>query len=158
MRGERKVLASNRQARHLYHILERVVAGIELEGCEVKSAREGRVNLRDAHVEIVGGQAFLVGCHVSRYANAGYASPDPLRRRRLLLHRQEILRWQGKVREKGLTIVPLEVVLEGNWVKVEIALARGKQLHDKRETLRRRVRDREMEQEMKEGGRRAPPE
>jgi len=146
----RRVLATNRQARHEYHILEREEAGIELEGTEVKSIREGRVNLKEAYVEVIGGEAFLVGCHISRYANAGYVESDPLRRRRLLLHKREILRLQGKVREKGLTVVPLAMILDGNWIKVEIALVRGKQMHDRRETLRRRILDREMEQAIKE--------
>jgi SsrA-binding protein len=148
--GLRKVLATNRQARHEYHLLERTEAGIVLEGCEVKSIREGRVNLKEAFVEFVGGQAFLVGCHINPYVNAGYAAPDPLRRRRLLLHKREILRLAGKVQEKGLTVVPLTMVLDGNWIKVEIALVRGKHQHDHRETLRRRVMDREMEQAIKE--------
>ena len=150
MNRERKVLAANRQARHDYHILEREEAGIELVGCEVKSVREGRVSLRDAFVEFVAGQAYLVGCNISRYGNAGYANPDPLRRRKLLLHKGEILRLAGKVAEKGLTVVPLAMLLDGNWIKVEIALARGKQQHDRRETLRRRELDRDMELALKE--------
>jgi SsrA-binding protein len=150
MTRERRVLAANRQARHDYHILEREEAGIELVGCEVKAVREGRANLREAFVQLVGGEAFLVGCHISRYVNAGYAAPDPLRRRRLLLHKREILRLAGKVKEKGLTVVPLALILDGNWIKVEIGLARGKQLHDRRETLRQRARDRDLELALKE--------
>jgi SsrA-binding protein len=152
MTRERRILAANRQARHEYHILEREEAGIELVGCEVKAVREGRANLKEAFVHLEGGEAFLVGCHISRYVNAGYADPDPLRRRRLLLHKHEILRLAGKVKEKGLTVVPLAMILDGNWIKVEIGLARGKQLHDHRETLRRRARDRDMEQALKERG------
>jgi len=144
----RKVLASNRKARHEYHILEREVAGLELLGTEVKSAREGRVNLTDAFVSFSGGQAYLVGCHISSYRNAGYAGHDPTRRRRLLLHKRQIERLAGKVQEKGLTVVPLTLMIEGNWIKVEIALARGKLVHDKRETLRRRTLDREAEQDL----------
>jgi SsrA-binding protein len=98
----------------------------------------------------VDGEAFLVGCHIGSYDSAGYAGHDPLRRRRLLLHKREIERWASKVKEKGLTAVPLTVFIDGNWIKVEIALARGKQLHDKRETLRRRTLDREAEQAVKE--------
>lgn len=143
-----KVLASNRKVRHEYHILEREVAGVELLGTEVKSAREGRVNLRDAYVSFSGGEAYLVGCHISPYQSAGYASHDPMRRRRLLLHKRQIERLAGKVQEKGLTVVPLAMMVEGNWIKVEIALARGKLLHDKRETLRRRTLDREAEQDL----------
>ena len=144
-----KVLASNRKARHEYHILEREVAGVELLGTEVKSAREGRVNLTDSYVAFTGGQAYLVGCHISSYQHSGYASHDPMRRRRLLLHKHQIERLAGKVQEKGLTVVPLAMVVEGNWIKVEVALARGKLLHDKRETLRRRTLDREAEQDLR---------
>ena len=147
-----KVLASNRKVRHEYHILEREVAGVELLGTEVKSAREGRVNLRDAYVSFSGGEAYLVGCHISPYQSAGYASHDPMRRRRLLLHKRQIERLAGKVQEKGLTVVPLAMMIEGNWIKVEIALARGKLLHDKRETLRRRTLDREAEQDLHRRG------
>ncbi len=146
----RKILATNRKARHAYEILERLEAGIELLGTEVKAVRAGRINLKEGHVSFAGGEAFLVGCHISPYEHAGYSVHDPLRRRRLLLHKREILRLAGKVQEKGFTVIPLSVYLEGNWIKVEIALARGKHLHDKRETLRRRTLDREAEQAIKE--------
>lgn len=152
----RKVVASNRKARHLYHILETEVAGVELLGTEVKAIRAGRVNLAEAYVSFGGGQALLVGCHVGPYQDAGYASHDPVRRRRLLLHRQQIDRLAGKVREKGLTVVPLAMFIDGNWIKVEIALVRGKQLHDKRETLRRRTLDREAEQAVRARGAKSP--
>ncbi len=150
---DRRVLATNRKARHAYHILETVEAGLELVGTEVKAIRAGRINLKEAHVQFENGQAYLVGCHISPYEHAGYAGHDPLRRRRLLLHKHQILRLAGKVQEKGLTVIPLSVFLDGNWIKVEIGLARGKHLHDKRETLRRRTMDREAEQAMKEGRR-----
>jgi len=146
----RRVLASNRKARHIYHLLEKETAGIELQGTEVKAIRAGKINLREGFVAFVGGEAFLVGCHVGSYDNAGYAGHDPVRRRRLLLHKRQIERLGSKVQEAGLTVVPLTVFLEGNWIKVEIALARGKQLHDKRDTLRRRTLDREAEQAVKE--------
>jgi len=148
--GRARPLAVNRRARHEYHLLEREVAGIELLGTEVKAIRDGRVNLTEAHVSFERGEAFLVGCHISPYEHGGYASHDPLRRRRLLLHRRPIDRLAARVREKGLTVVPLAVLVEGNWIKVEIALARGKQLHDKRETLRRRTLEREAEQAVKD--------
>ncbi len=151
MKGEhRTVLATNRKARHIYHILETVEAGIELTGTEVKAIREGRINLKEGYVAFEAGEAFLVGCHISPYEHAGYAGHDPLRRRRLLLHKREILRLAGTVQQKGVTVVPLSVYLEGNWIKVEIALVKGKHLYDKRETLRRRTLDREAEQAMKE--------
>lgn len=151
-RDEPRIITRNRQARHRYHLLESLVAGIELLGTEVKAIREGRVNLKEAYVQFDGGEAWLVGCHISRYDHAGYASHDPLRRRRLLLHRQEIDRLAAKVAEKGLTVVPTAMLLIGNWIKLEIAVARGKQLHDKRETLRRRTLDREAEQAIKDRG------
>ncbi|MEJ2581065.1 MAG: SsrA-binding protein SmpB [Acidobacteriota bacterium] len=149
----RRVLATNRKARHVYHLLERETAGIELLGTEVKAIRDGKINLKEAYVAFVRGEAFLVGCHVGAYEASGYAHHDPIRRRRLLLHKRQIERLSAKVQEKGLTVVPLSVFSEGNWIKVEIALARGKQLHDKRETLRRRTLDREAEQAIKERGR-----
>ncbi len=96
------------------------------------------------------GEAFLVGCHISPYESAGYATHDPVRRRRLLMKKRQILRLASKVQEKGFTVVPLELALDGNWIKVRIALARGKQLHDKRDTLRQRTLDREAEQAIKE--------
>jgi len=151
MTDERRVIAQNRRARHLYHFLEHEVAGIELRGTEVKAVRAGRVNLTDAFVQFVKGQAFLVGCHIGPYEHGGYASHEPRRTRRLLMHARQIERLAAKVAEKGLTVVPTAVVLVGNWIKVEIALARGKQLHDKRETLRRRTLDREAEQALKDG-------
>lgn len=146
----RKVLVKNRRARHLYHLLETTEAGIELLGTEVKAIRAGRANLKEAHISFSGGEAFLVNCHISPYEHAGYSVHDPLRKRRLLLQKREIIRLASKVQEKGFTVVPLEIFLSGNWIKVQIALARGKQLHDKRETLRQRTLDREAEQAIKE--------
>ncbi len=140
-------LATNRKARHEYHILERETAGLELLGTEVKAARDGRVNLTEAHVIFASGQAYLVGCHIGIYSHAGYAAHDPLRRRRLLLHKRQILKWAGNVREKGLTVVPLQMFVDGNWIRLEIALVRGKLMHDKRDALRKRTMDREAEQE-----------
>ena len=153
MSENRRVLATNRKARHVYHILDKEIAGIELLGTEVKAIRDGKINLKEAYVAFAKGEAFLVGCHVGAYEAAGYAHHDPVRRRRLLLHKREIERLSSKVHEKGLTVVPLSVFVEGNWIKVEIALVRGKQLHDKRETLRQRTLDREAEQAIKERGR-----
>jgi len=148
----RRLLATNRKARHTYHLLDRETAGIELLGTEVKAVRAGKINIKEGYVAFAGGEAFLVGCHIGAYDSAGYAGHDPLRRRRLLLHKREIERLASKVKEKGLTVVPLAVFMDGNWIKVEIALARGKQLFDKRETLRQRTLDREAEQAVKERG------
>jgi SsrA-binding protein len=145
-----KILVQNRRARFEFEILERFTAGLALTGSEVKSIRAGRANLQDGHVAFEGGEAFLVDVHISPYDHAGYANHDPLRRRKLLLHRREIHRLNGKVTEKGLTVIPLAIGVEGNWLKVELALARGKKLHDKRETLRRRTLDREAEAALKE--------
>lgn len=152
MTDGRKVLATNRKARHTYHILEREVAGLELLGTEVKAIRESKINIKEGYVTFAKGEAFLIGCHIGSYDNAGYAGHDPVRRRRLLLNKREIERLANKVHEKGLTVVPLEVFLDGNWIKIEIALVRGKQLHDKRDTLRQRTLDREAEQAIKERG------
>jgi len=149
--SERRVLATNRQARHLYHLLEREEAGIELLGGEVKAVRAGRANLKEAFVQFVAGEAFLIGCHIGQYEHAGYATYDPVRRRRLLLHKRQIERLRSKVQERGLTVVPLALYLEGSWIKIEIALARGKRVGDKRETVRRRDEEREMRQALKEG-------
>ena len=150
MTEERRIVASNRRARHIYHLLERDTAGIELLGTEVKAIRAGKINIKVGFVAFADGQAYLVGCHIGSYDHAGYAGHDPVRRRRLLLHKRQIERLAAKVKEKGLTVVPLTVVIEGSWIKVEIALAKGKQLHDKRETLRQRTLDREAEQAIKE--------
>jgi SsrA-binding protein len=138
-----KPLAVNRRARFEYEILEKLLAGIALTGSEVKSVREGRVNLGDGHVAFEGGEPYLVSVHISPYDNAGYANHDPLRRRKLLLHKRELKRLIGKVTEKGLTVVPLMIGVEGNWIKVELAVARGKKLHDKREKIKKRELDRE---------------
>jgi SsrA-binding protein len=138
-----KVLATHRQAHHRYFILERFEAGIALQGAEVKSAREGKVNLRDAYARVRDGEALLVNCHISPYANAGPFAPDPTRERKLLLHRREILRLQAATQRAGHTLVPLRVYLKGRRIKVEIAVARGKKAHDRREALRRESAERE---------------
>lgn len=144
-----KVLATNRKARFAYEFLERFVAGVALTGSEVKSVREGKLNLQDGYVTFEGGEAFLVNVHISPYANAGYAGHEPLRPRKLLLHKREIKRLMGKVQEKGLTLIPLAVILEGNWIKVEVALAKGKKTHDKKQALKERDLAREAASELK---------
>jgi SsrA-binding protein len=145
-----KVLATNRKARFEYEFLERFVAGLALTGSEVKSVREGRVNLQDGYVSFVGEEAFLVNVHIAPYSNAGYAGYEPLRPRKLLLHKREIKRLAGKVQEKGLTLIPLAIGLEGNWIKVELALARGKKVHDKRHALKERDLQREAAAQLKD--------
>jgi SsrA-binding protein len=145
-----KVLAANRRARFEYEFLERLTSGIALTGSEVKSVRAGHVKLQDGWVAFEAGEAFLADVHIAPYENAGYANHDPIRRRKLLMHSRDIARFAAKVIEKGLTVIPIAVGLEGNWIKVELALAKGKTLYDKRETLRRRTMDREAEAAMKE--------
>ena len=145
-----KVLSANRRARFEYEFLERLTAGIALTGSEVKSVRGGHVKLQDGWVAFEGGEAFLADVHIAPYENAGYANQDPTRRRKLLLHSRDIARLAAKVAEKGLTVVPIAIGLEGNWIKVELALAKGKTLYDKRETIRRRTMDREAAAAIKE--------
>jgi SsrA-binding protein len=139
----RKVVASNRKARHEYHILDTMEAGMVLKGPEVKSLREGKVGFQDAFARIERGEAWLYSLHISPYEQANRANVDPLRPRKLLLHRHEIRKLVGKVEEKGLTLVPLEIYFRKGYAKVNLALARGKQLHDKREKLKRRTQERE---------------
>lgn len=147
---EVKNFAVNRQAGHYYHLLEKFEAGIELTGTEVKSIREGKVNLKDGYAVVKGTDIWLVDCHISSYSSRGYSNHDPLRDRRLLLHRQEINKLKGRTQERGLTVVPTRLYLKKNLIKCEIALAKGKNVYDRRETERRRTIDREAEQEMRE--------
>jgi len=142
---ERKVIARNRRARFDYEILDSVEAGLVLVGPEVKSLRAGKANLSDAYGAIRGGEAFLVNAHISPYKEAARENVDPRRERKLLLHRSEIQRWRGKVAERGLTLVPLELYFKDGRAKVEIGLARGKQKGDKRRAIREREVKREMD-------------
>ena len=144
-----KIFASNRKARFDYHIEERFEAGIALTGTEVKSIRNGRANLVDSYADIEGTDVILRQCHISPYEAGNRFNHDPLRPRRLLLHRSEIWRLLGKVREKGLTMVPLSLYQKGRRIKVELALARGKKGPDRREDIKRRTAEREMEQAQK---------
>jgi SsrA-binding protein len=138
-----RTIAENRKARHDYHILDSWEAGVALLGTEVKSIREGRVNLRDSYARIDNGEVWMMNVHISPYSHRGSAAHEELRQRKLLLHRDEIRKMVGKVAEKGLTLVPLELYFKNGRVKVQLGLAKGKQAHDKRETLRRREVDRE---------------
>jgi SsrA-binding protein len=139
----RKLIAENRKARHDYHVLEVFETGVVLLGTEVKAIREGRVNLRDSYARFDKGEIWLLNLHISPYSHRGYAEHAEKRQRKLLLHRHEIQKLTGKVAEKGLTLVPLEMYFKDGRVKVALALAKGKQEHDKRETIRRREIDRE---------------
>jgi SsrA-binding protein len=147
-----QVIASNRKALFNYEILDRAEAGVMLLGTEIKSVREGGLNFRDSYVEFRGGELFLVGCRIGPYSHGNLQNHPEERDRKLLLHKREILKMGGKATEKGLTIVPLKAYLKNGRLKVEIALARGKQRHDKRETIKRRELDREARQMIKRRG------
>ena len=147
-------IADNRKAFHDYHILETFEAGIALLGTEVKGIREGQANLRDSYARVEKGEIWLFNVHINPYSHRGYVDHDPRRKRRLLLHKHEIRKLIGKTVEKGLTLVPTKLYFKNGKVKVAIALAKGKQDHDKRETLRRREADRETRAAVKERVRR----
>jgi SsrA-binding protein len=143
-----KILATNRKAGFEYFLLEQFEAGLSLQGSEIKSIRAGQVSLSEAYVEIVGGrEAWLVECHIAPYEQANRFNHDPKRRRRLLLHKRQIRQMWDEVRQKGVTIVPLKVYLKDGRAKIEIALAKGKKLHDKREAIAQRDQEREMKRE-----------
>src|SRR5574341_2468639 len=148
-----KVVATNRKAFHNFTILETYEAGLVLRGTEVKSLRESLVNFKDCYAAIDGGEAWLVGCHISPYHHGSDANHDPERKRKLLLHRREIGRLLGKVAERGLTLVPLRLYFKDGRAKVELGLARGKKAHDKRSTLREREVRREMDRAARAGRR-----
>jgi len=139
----RRLIAENRKARHDYHILETWETGVALLGTEVKAIREGRVNLRDSYARADEGEIWMMNVHISSYSHRGYADHAEMRQRKLLLHAHEIRKLIGRTAEKGLTLVPLELYFKNGRVKVLLALARGKQAHDKRETIRRREVERE---------------
>jgi SsrA-binding protein len=138
-----RTIADNRKAFHDYHVLDTWEAGIALLGTEVKSIREGSVNLRDSFARLENGEVWLMNMHISPYSHTGYSRHEERRHRKLLLHRHEIQKLTGSVVEKGLTLVPLSLYLKNGRVKVALALVKGKQAHDKRETIRRREVDRE---------------
>ena len=136
-------IAENRKAFHDYHLLESFEAGIALLGTEVKAIREGRVNLRDSFARVEDGEVYLYNVNISSYSHRGYADHEPLRRRKLLLHRDEIRKLIGKTVEKGMTLVPVRMYFKKGRVKVAVSLAKGKKEYDKRETIKRREADRE---------------
>jgi SsrA-binding protein len=151
--GEKQVIATNRRARFEYEILDKVEAGIVLVGPEVKSLRAGKANLSDAYAFVRRGEMWLSGVHISPYAQASRDNPSPTRERKLLLHRREIERLASKIQERGLTLVPLQLYFKGGRAKVEIGLARGKRVHDKRQTIKTREADRELARMKRRGGR-----
>ena len=138
-----RLFATNKKALHDYFILEKLEAGLVLLGTEVKSIRESRVNLKESYAAVKGGEAYLLNCHISPYSHGNRENHDPVRPRKLLLHQKEIRKLIGKTQERGLTLVPLRVYLRRGKIKVELGVARGKKLHDKRETERKKEMDRE---------------
>ena len=151
--GGDRTIATNRRARHDYEILETVEAGLVLRGTEVKSLRDSQVTFKDAYATIRNGEGWLLGCHINPYSHGTDANHDPERDRKLLLHRREIGRLTGKITERGLTLVPLRLYWKRGRAKVELGLARGKKLHDKRSALREREVRREMDRAAAEGRR-----
>ncbi len=150
MSENRKVISTNRKARHDYELLDTIEAGLVLTGSEIKSIRAGHVNLREGYIQPRDGELWLVNTHIASYDQAGRHGHDPLRPRKLLLHRKEIERILARVQEKGLTIVPTLLYLVRGRAKVEIALARGKRQYDKREALRRRDSQRQIERSLRD--------
>jgi len=145
-----KVVSENRKARHEYHILETYEAGIALTGTEVKSLRTGRANLQDSYARVENAELLLYNMHISPYNQGNRFNHEPKRTRRLLLHKNEIMRLLGKTREKGLALIPLKIYFKGGWAKIELALAKGKKLYDRREDMAARDAKREMERAVKE--------
>ncbi len=144
-----KTLVENRKARRDYEILETYEAGIALKGSEVKSARLGKISIKDAYAEVRDGELYLVDMHIAPYPQAGRFGHHPERPRKLLLHKYEIKRLIGKVKEKGLTLIPLRVYLKGHLIKVELALVRGKKQYEKREAIKKRIIEKEIARALK---------
>ena len=145
-----KDIAVNRQAFHNYEIIEKFEAGIVLTGTEIKSARDGKANLKDAYGLVKAGEVWLLNAHISPYSHGNYANHDPLRTRKLLLRRSEINRLIGRTTERGLTLVPLRMYLKDGLLKCELALAKGRKVHDKREVSRQKTIDKETKQALSE--------
>ncbi|MFN8389097.1 MAG: SsrA-binding protein SmpB [Bdellovibrionota bacterium] len=143
------IVAQNKRARHDYEIMQTAECGIVLSGPEVKSIRDGHMNLKESYVQVHGGEVFLIGCNIKPYAHSRLEEQDADRERKLLMHRREIERLAVQVNQKGLTIVPLKAYFKAGRCKVEIGIGRGKKLHDKRDDLKRREADREMARAMK---------
>ncbi len=149
-KGEFKVVATNRKARHEYHIIETYECGIKLQGTEVKSVRLGRVNFKDSFALVENGEVWLYNMHISPYEFGNRFNHDPERKRKLLMHKHEIRRLFGKVREQGYTLVPLRMYFNRQWLKVELALGKGKKDYDKRDAIAKKTADRQIERAMKE--------
>ncbi len=145
-----KTIAENRKARHEYFILESYEAGIELTGTEVKSIREGGLNLKDSWIAIEDGEAFIKQMHISPYEKGNIFNKDPLRERKLLMHKREIMKLLGQIKQQGLTLIPISVYFKGSRVKVQVGLCKGKKLHDKREAAAQRDAKRTVEAALKQ--------
>ena len=145
-----KIIAVNRKARHEYFVLETFEAGIELVGTEVKSIRQGGVNLKDSWCGVDDGELYIKGMHISPYDKGNIFNKDPFRVRKLLMHKREIMRLYGKIKQDGLTLIPLSLYFKNSNVKVELGLCKGKQLHDKRDDMTKRDAKREMDRAMKQ--------
>jgi len=146
--GSTRPIAANRRARFEFHVLEELECGLALKGTEVKSLRQGQCSIAEAWGQVRRGELFLVGAHIPVYAQGNVHNHEPARDRKLLAHRREIARWHGRVREQGVTIVPLEIYFKGARVKVRMALVKGKKLHDKRAATREREDRRDMDRAM----------
>ncbi len=145
-----KLIAANKKALHDYFVVESTECGINLEGCEVKSVRRGELNLADSYCRITDGQLILVGCYIKNYDKGSFSNVESRRDRRLLAHKKEIMRMLGKVKEKGYSMVPLKMYFKDSLVKVEVALVKGKQLYDKRETIMKKDAERDQQRAVKE--------
>jgi len=141
-----RILSDNRQARHNYHLLETIEAGVQLLGTEVKAVKTGKVQLKEAYAEIEGNEAWLLNAHISEYSHGNRENHTPMRKRKLLLHRAEIDKLHEKVREKGLSLIPLKLYIKNGRIKCELAVAKGKKMHDKREAERAREAQEEARQ------------
>ena len=150
MEPEIRIIAKNKKATFDYFILSKYEAGIELFGTEIKSIRLGNVNLKDSYCEIDEGQMYVLGMHVAPYEKGSYFNKEPLRPKKLLLHKREIMTLLGKVKQDGLTLIPLSLYFKGSKVKLEIGLCKGKKLYDKRDTIAKKESDRQIERQLKE--------
>ena len=151
-KGGVKIAAQNKKAYHDYFVDEKFEAGIELFGTEVKSIRAGTVNLKDCYCDVKDGELWVVGMHISPYEHGNIFNRDPLRKRRLLMHKREIMRLAGQVAQKGMSLIPLSLYFKDSRVKVELGLCRGKKLYDKRDSIAKHDADREIERRMKDRG------
>ncbi len=147
--SEEKTVVTNRKARHEYEIIDRIEAGLVLVGSEVKSLRAGRANLGDSYARVIKGEIWIIGMHISAYKEATFQNHDPLRERKILLHRNEIKKLARRVEEKGFTLIPLRLYFKNNIAKLELGLARGKRQYDKKVVIAQRDAKREMEKEQK---------